>query len=294
MTANAIWRNDPLTLMFRSPLLAAAAWIMISCLPATAASQDATTPFSDIQTIVDRGTLRVALLAKDIPPFLITAEDGTPTGIDVRIARGLADRLGVATEFVRSAETTDALVEQAASGQVDIAISFITRTMARSLRVRFSRPYVNEHVSLALNRRVALQTGLQCPNAPDDLASLASGNWKIGAQRGTVFEGALRNLGLEDSMTVFEDIGSMLAAVQSGTHIAGLGGEVALRYAMKLNPGLRIKVEICKVGEQKDNIAVAIRPDAPNLKDFIDIAFDNVAIQLDANGVLRAESDWIF
>ncbi|MGD8511864.1 MAG: transporter substrate-binding domain-containing protein [Gammaproteobacteria bacterium] len=216
------------------------------------------------------------------------------TGIDIRIANGLARRLGVKTEFVRTAKTTDALVQQAASGQVDIAISFISRTVTRSLQVRLSRPYVTEHVALALNRRAALQVGVKCPESRDDLASLARGNWKIGAQRGTTFESVLSDVELGDSMALFDDIGSMLAAVQSGTHIGGLAGEVALRYAMKVDPALRVKVEICTFGEQKDNIAVAIRPDAPNLKEILDIAFDNVAIQVDAHGVVQAETDWDF
>jgi hypothetical protein len=36
-------------------------------------ASQATTPFPDIQAILDRGVLRVALSARDIPPFLITA-----------------------------------------------------------------------------------------------------------------------------------------------------------------------------------------------------------------------------
>lgn len=261
------------------------------CLTASIAHAETTT-FPDIQSILDRRKLRVGLLDHDIPPFLVTAEDGALSGIDVRIARGLAKRLGVDPEFVRTADTADALIRQAAEGEVDIAISFITRTLDRAMLVRFSRPYLSEHIAFALNRRVALQSGADCPESPDDVAGLAGHGLNVGAQRGTVFEKALKDRGLQDSTTLFDSIQEMLEAVESGSHMGGLAGEVALRYALKARPALLIKIKLCLVGEQKDNIAVAVRPDAPNLADWIDIAFENVSLSLDPMGVLSIDADW--
>jgi ABC-type amino acid transport substrate-binding protein len=222
----------------------------------------------------------------------VTADDGTMSGVDLRIARGIARRLGVEPHFVRTAKTTDALVRQAAVGDVDIAISFVSRTLTRAMQVRFSRPYITEQIGFALNRRVAMQAGVDCPKSPDDLVPLTKHDWKIGAQRGTIFQTALEDKGLKESTSLFDSLQDMLAAVQSGTHLGGLAGEVALRYALNEQPGLRIKIKLCLIGEQKDHIAIAIRPDAPNLKDFIDIALDNVDLQLDASGVLDVDSDW--
>lgn len=264
---------------------------MAICLSIPAALAETTT-FPDLQSILDQKKLRVGLITRDIPPFVITAKDGTLSGVDIRIAKGLAKRLGVAPEFVRTADTTDALIQQIAKGDVDIAISFISRSVGRAMQVYFSRPYLTEHVAFAMNRRVSLQGGVDCPESPDDLNALAEHDWKIGAQRGTIFEKVLKDRGLQKSMGLFDSLQKMLTEVESGTHIGGLAGEVALRYALKAQPGLRIKVKLCLVGTQKDNIAVAIRPDAPNLKNFVDIAFDNVDIQLDATGVLQVDSDW--
>lgn len=75
----------------------------------------------------ERGALRVGLVAKDIPPLLVTGSDGQPAGIEVAMANGLARRLGVELQFVRTAATHDELVAQVATGEVDVAVSSITR-----------------------------------------------------------------------------------------------------------------------------------------------------------------------
>lgn len=43
------------------------------------------------------------------------------------------------------------------------------------------------------------------------------------------------------------------------------GGEIELRELFARHPAARIKLKLCLVGEQKDQIAIAVRPDAPNL-----------------------------
>ena len=74
--------------------------------------------FSDIRQVQERGALRVGLVAKDIPPLLVTGSDGQPAGIEVCHGQhGLAKRLEVKLEFVRTATTHDELVAQVAAGQ---------------------------------------------------------------------------------------------------------------------------------------------------------------------------------
>ncbi|MFZ0763720.1 MAG: hypothetical protein WAN01_07430, partial [Bradyrhizobium sp.] len=70
--------------------------------PSTAATFSS---FPDIRQLQERGALRVGLVAKDIPPLLVTGSDGQPAGIEVAMANGLARRLGVELQFVRTAAT---------------------------------------------------------------------------------------------------------------------------------------------------------------------------------------------
>jgi hypothetical protein len=48
------------------------------------------------------------------------------------------------------------------------------------------------------------------------------------------------------------------------------------------------------VGEQKDQIAIAVRPDAPNLVAWIDVVLDNVGLQLKPSGIFTLGTDWAF
>ncbi|MGC1555428.1 MAG: transporter substrate-binding domain-containing protein, partial [Bradyrhizobium sp.] len=137
----------------------------------------------------ERGALRVGLVAKDIPPLLVTGSDGQPAGIEVAVASGLARRLGVELQFVRTAATHDELVAQVATGEVDVAVSSITRTVERAKVVRFSRPYLTQSVAVALNRVRALQENVACPDTAADAVARSGG---LGVTRGGAYEQALR------------------------------------------------------------------------------------------------------
>ena len=46
--------------------------------------------------------------------------------------------------------------------------------------------------------------------------------------------------------------------------------------------------------EHKDHIAIAVRPDAPNLAAWIDVVLDNVGLQLKPSGIFTLGTDWTF
>ena len=122
------------------------ALLALAMLPPVPSVTAAPSNFPDIRQVQERGALRVGLVAKDIPPLLFTGSDGQPAGIEVAMANGLAKRLGVKLQFVRTAATHDDFVAQVAAGEVDVAVSSVTRTVERAQAVRFSRPYLTQSV----------------------------------------------------------------------------------------------------------------------------------------------------
>ncbi|MGD8206670.1 MAG: transporter substrate-binding domain-containing protein [Thiohalocapsa sp.] len=269
-----------------------AAWAAAVLLWSVSASAETQTGFDDIQAILDRRALRVGLLKHDLPPFVETNDDGSPAGIDVLVAQILARRLGVAVDLRRTAETTDELIQQVAAGDADIGLSFLSRSSRRALRVRFSRPYVTEHPAFVINRSKALRYGVACPTEPEQVIALLGQDRDVGTLRGSVFEGILSGLGANKKTRAFRGVEGMLAAVESGDILGALGGEVALRHGLDLRPSLRIKVQICLVGAERERISVAIRPDAPNLANWIDIVLENIDLRVDTSGKLHVNSDW--
>ena len=93
---------------------------------------------------------------------------------------------------------------------------------------------------------------------------------------------------------VFETESDLHNALEADKLLAGLGAEIELRQLFALHPAARIKLKLCLVGEQKDQIAIAVRPDAPNLVTWIDIVLDNVGLQLKPSGIFTLGTDWSF
>jgi len=195
---------------------------------------------------------------------------------------------------VRTAATHDALVAQVAAGEVDIAVSSISRTAERASVVRFSRPYLTQSLALALNRVRALEEHVDCPVTPADVAALAARPGGLGVTGGGAYERALRSQDEKAVLVVFNKEVELHDALESGRLLAGLAGEIELRHMFVQHPAARIKLKLCLVGKQKDQIAIAVRPDAPNLAAWIDVVLDNVGLRLDPSGIFTLEADWKF
>jgi polar amino acid transport system substrate-binding protein len=65
----------------------------------------------DLQRIMDKKELIVAMVASDHPPFFTTGKDGKLHGFDVEIAKDIAKELGVEVRLNRTAKTFDGTVE---------------------------------------------------------------------------------------------------------------------------------------------------------------------------------------
>lgn len=120
------------------------------------ASEQASVP-PDIQKILDRGTLIVALYNKDAPPFFMQDASGNLTGYDISLAKDLAEALGVKVKFERNADTYDGLLDEIANGNADLAISLLSITLPRALKVNFSTPYAHPSQAVLYNRLSAAQ-----------------------------------------------------------------------------------------------------------------------------------------
>ena len=94
-------------------------------------------PDGVLEAVLASGTLRVGTTG-DYPPFSIAKGDGF-TGIDIDLANSLGQTLGVEVEFVRT--TWPTLMQDFEAGKFDIAMSGITRTLARAQKGYFSDAY---------------------------------------------------------------------------------------------------------------------------------------------------------
>lgn len=98
------------------------------------------TPDDSWQIVEERGALYVGL-DPTYPPFEFDDGAGSVQGIDVDLARALADELGVEVQFVLFGY--DGLYDALGTGQVDVLISGMVIVPERERDFSYSEPYFN-------------------------------------------------------------------------------------------------------------------------------------------------------
>jgi len=94
---------------------------------------------SKLDSIQSAGRL-VVYTDPNFPPFEFIGPNQTPIGVDMEIARAIAEELGVALDIQEA--TFDSIITAIRSGRGDIAISGFTITEERAQSIDFSQPYI--------------------------------------------------------------------------------------------------------------------------------------------------------
>ena len=151
----------------------------------TTATPSALEPTSTISTSVQTGQGHVdaikqagkltVVTSADYPPYeFIDSETGEPTGVDMYIAKAIADKLGVELE-IKNIQDFDGVLASLQAGYQDLAMSGFTPTDERRLKVDFSDPYSTT------KNVIIVKAGNE--KKYDSVSSLAKA--VVGAQRGS-------------------------------------------------------------------------------------------------------------
>ena len=113
---------------------------------ATTAGETAAALDADVQAIVDRGVLRVGVKNAVIGFGYQDPITGEYTGMEIDIAKALAEQLGVDVEFTTvTAATRTELLD---SGDIDCVLATFTITDERKQSWDFTTPYYTDHVTV--------------------------------------------------------------------------------------------------------------------------------------------------
>ncbi|HFU4364383.1 TPA: transporter substrate-binding domain-containing protein [Streptococcus suis] len=146
------------TLFLTFPLLVLVA-ILLFVVKQPIAQTDTPTELSNsdqVQAIIERGVLRVGV-KQDVPNFGYKNPDTNKfEGMEIDIARKIADELGVDIEFTPvTAQTRGPLLD---NGQVDMVIATFTITDERKLLYNFTTPYYTDAVGFLVNKDSGIKT----------------------------------------------------------------------------------------------------------------------------------------
>jgi ABC-type amino acid transport substrate-binding protein len=260
----------------RAVALAVFAFILV---PASATAAE-----TALERIQREGVLRIAMFGEDVPPFFYRDAQDNLVGIDPSLARDIAGKLGVKPVFVRSAETFDEVVEQVRDGSADIAISLLSDTLDRAMRVTFSTSYASVRQFLLINR---LQFG-RLAAAHSEIGSvptlLDQRDARIGVIAGTSYVGFLEQDFPNARMDVFESWADMLAAVKAGEIVALLYDEIEIGNWRLSDPAGSLELRPYHLEGHPDTIAIATAMGDGDLTRWLDLYL----IKANDNGFLPA------
>jgi polar amino acid transport system substrate-binding protein len=232
-------------------------WILvILLLGATAA------PADELQRIRDKGELVVSL-NRDTPPFCMQAH-GRLLGIDVDLARLLADALGVKVRFIFPA-AYDEQIPRLLAGEADIIIAAMTRTPERGLKVNFSAPYFE--VSQAALVHAKLTTAQT--QSYFDLVDIPG--VRIGVKQQTTMERFARKLFAAGNVKPFPDHEAAVAALLAGEVDATVHDSPFVRVWQKSHPEQSARIKALLAPTTQEHYGFAIRKGDPDFLAWLDL-----------------------
>ncbi len=220
---------------------------------------------ADIEPIIKRGKIRVAMLKGDTKPLCLTAEDGSTYGIEYNIAKEIAQALGVELELNRTVDTNNELVDLLASGEVDIIVSFLSPTTDRAKKIEFSNPYYTLPFGIMVNKKELVSNGIE----RNPLNYLKKNTVKIAALKGTSHVQKIKELFPMAEVIEKDSRDECTKAVMNGE----IFGYLCSRFEFVLdyinNPSANIYTSVFLFSDVNDCYCVGVNPGNPHLLNFI-------------------------
>lgn len=179
---------------------------------APASTMQQLTRESVIEQVVQRGTLRVGL---DVfVPWAMKDKKGELIGMEVDVAKKVAQDMGVKVEFVPT--TWSGIIPALMAGKFDMIIGGMTMTPERNLKVNFTHPYYYVGQGLLANRKMTESWKLDDFNKPSVTLAVRMGSTAAVAARARFPKATLR---------MFDDEPSALQEVRNGRAHGMISGQ---------------------------------------------------------------------
>ncbi|WP_164762017.1 MULTISPECIES: transporter substrate-binding domain-containing protein [unclassified Mesorhizobium] len=221
------------------------------------------------QPIASGDALRIAMPAFASNPFFPSDGSGDD-GIDMELAHGIAAALGVEPVFDRSAATFDDIVRQVSSGQADMAIGKLSRTLQRGRSIIYSRPYAMLRQGLIANRLNLARIAQGKP--AEQIVRDFSGD--LGVIEGSSFATYAATTFPHAQIHRLASWDLIIDAIRNGTIDMAYRDDFEIKKLMVDDPSMTVVARSITLTDKVDTIAVGVRPDNPHLAAFVDLYLD--------------------
>jgi polar amino acid transport system substrate-binding protein len=225
----------------------------------------AATSFANtLEEIVKRGELRVAVQS-GAPPYAFIDKTGVPAGSMVDFTQGMADAMGVKLKVLDY--DWDGLIPALLSGKADILAADMTPTLKRALKVTFSDPWIYVQPCIFTKTEAPYQT-LEDVNKPDVTVGVL-----LGSTGEVIAKKYLPNAKIKS----YKGGGRMIVQALEAGHVdAGVNDDLAVLTVLPDFPPNSIRLLDKRLGQGKDPLAFAVRPESVNLWQWINLYFKTI------------------
>jgi polar amino acid transport system substrate-binding protein len=215
----------------------------------------------DIRRIQQKGTIVVGMVKGDGFPFFMKSNSDL-VGLDIDLANAIAKELSVTLTLQNIYQHYDDVVTAVANEEVDIGISFLTRTLERSKQVYFTNSYMRPHLGLLINRAQLSKI----PDVGSLIDRLNKQTLKIGvlARSARVTEG--KRIFNAELIKEYETIVKSIDEMKSGEIIACLVDEFDLDQFILVEPEESLRVKTVLIEDFREEIAMALGPSYAHLR----------------------------
>lgn len=218
--------------------------------------------------ILKHGVLRVGMYYEDKPPFVMTRADNSLYGVDIDIAKGIAQAMGVDVVFDRTSKTYAELIDRMSTGKdFDIVICKLSQTLNRALMVRFTKPYLVFHQGLALNKKFISKNKLKNNSLIVDLEKM---KFKVGARLATSYVEYAQTL-FPHAEVVEGEWEDLVEKLLRGEIDGLMRDEYTLMSLVRERPDIALYLNIYRIKDMQDPIAVATAQSNSMLQYWLDM-----------------------
>ncbi|NOY14137.1 MAG: amino acid ABC transporter substrate-binding protein [Deltaproteobacteria bacterium] len=219
---------------------------------------------STLEEIVSRGELRVAVQS-GAPPYAFIDKHGDPSGSMVDFTKGMADAMGVKLKILDY--DWDGLIPALLSGKADILAADMTPTLKRALKVTFTDPWIYVQPCIFTKTEASFQT----------LADVNKPSVTVGVLLGSTGEVIAKKYLPNAKIKSYKGGGRMVVQALEAGHIdAGVNDDLAVLTVLPDFPPNSIRLLDKRLGQGKDPLAFAVRPESVNLWQWINLYFKTI------------------
>lgn len=230
--------------------------------------------FPDIQKIIDRKKLIIAIYEAENPPFFYT-ENNETLGIDVDLAKEIAQQIDPSIEVIihRKAKTFNDVADIVSRGEADLGISFLSYTSQRARKVFYTRsPYTVVRTALLVDR--AIQSKYPEHNTLKKLFSKKL-NHTICVIEGSSYVDMAKRILPEAQLHFSKDSPSLFEDLKTKKCIAILEDDQAIHKKIAQSPQLNLNYQPITLKKETDPILIITNPNSQNLANFVELYMQN-------------------